>query len=52
MISFSSYLFYCSSLQYFLIMKPIKGLIEKDIANERKPTWERRDAAFRKRDLY
>ncbi|RZC18505.1 Translocase of chloroplast 34 isoform E [Glycine soja] len=40
------------AIQYFLIMKPIKGLIEKDIANERKPTWERRDAAFRKRDLY
>ncbi|ESW33821.1 hypothetical protein PHAVU_001G101200 [Phaseolus vulgaris] len=40
------------ALQYFLVMKPIKGLIERDIANERKPAWERRDAAFRKRDFY
>jgi len=32
-------------------MKPIKGLIERDIENERKPAWERRDPAFRKRDF-
>ncbi|KAG2405466.1 translocase of chloroplast 34 [Vigna umbellata] len=40
------------ALQYFLVMKPIKGLIERDIENERKPAWEKRDAAFRKRDFY
>ncbi|RDX72813.1 Translocase of chloroplast 34, partial [Mucuna pruriens] len=40
------------ALQYFLLIKPIKGLIDRDIANERKPAWERRDAGFRKRDLY
>ncbi|KAK7286625.1 hypothetical protein RJT34_21756 [Clitoria ternatea] len=37
------------ALQYFFVIKPIKGLIQKDIASERRPAWERRDAGFRKR---
>lgn len=40
------------ALQYFFITKPIEGLIKKDIANESRPSWEMRDAGFRKRDLY
>ncbi|XP_027350530.1 uncharacterized protein LOC113861729 [Abrus precatorius] len=40
------------ALQYFFIIKPIEGLIQRDIDSERKPAWERREAAFRKRDLY
>ncbi|KAF1883230.1 hypothetical protein Lal_00030334 [Lupinus albus] len=40
------------ALQYFFVMKPIKGLIRRDIARESRPAWEMRDAGFRRRDLY
>ncbi|CAL0323333.1 unnamed protein product [Lupinus luteus] len=40
------------ALQYFFVMKPIKGLIRRDIAKESRPAWEMRDAGFRRRDLY
>ncbi|XP_073222311.1 translocase of chloroplast 34 [Cicer arietinum] len=33
------------ALQYLFILKPIKGLIKKDIANEKKPSWETREGA-------
>jgi len=33
-------------------MKPIQGLIERDIENERKPAWERHEAGYRRRDFY
>ncbi|XP_061355993.1 translocase of chloroplast 34 [Gastrolobium bilobum] len=40
------------AIQYLFIMKPIEGLIKKDIANESRPSWEKREAGFRNRDLY
>lgn len=34
------------AIQYFFIIKPIQGWIEKDVKNERKPAWELRDMDF------
>ncbi|KAH7855351.1 hypothetical protein Vadar_023952 [Vaccinium darrowii] len=34
------------AIQYFFIIKPIQGWIEKDVKNERKPAWELQDVDF------
>lgn len=38
------------AIQYFLIIKPIQGWIEKDVQNERKPAWKLRDLDFAEQD--
>ncbi|KAJ3674126.1 hypothetical protein LUZ60_006118 [Juncus effusus] len=31
------------ALQYFMVIKPIKGIIKNDLASEKRPAWELRD---------